>query len=64
MAELKQLQVKLKELDQKAGLIELDLRNAMDQGKIFLTCKDEINHILKCRFINRKSLYLWLECSV
>ena len=36
MAELKQLQVKLKELDQKAGLIELDLRNAMDQGKIFL----------------------------
>lgn len=32
VAELTQLQGKLKELDKKAGLIELDLRNAMDQG--------------------------------
>lgn len=32
VAELTQLQMKLKELDKKAGLIELDLRNAMEQG--------------------------------
>ena len=39
VAELTQLQVKLKELDKKAGLIELDLRNAMEQGKQFCYCK-------------------------
>ncbi|XP_065916601.1 EH domain-binding protein 1-like [Dysidea avara] len=32
VTELRQLQVKLKELDEKASFIELDLRNCMDQG--------------------------------